>query len=169
MKGIDVLLKGFSQFIQKTSFTHVSLKIVGDGPDANAFLELVKALGLQSFVTFLGAQPFERVNKFYQEAHCFVHASRHESFSLVCAEAQASGLPVITTKCGGPESIVTQSSLGIVVENENHHAFANAMWEVYENYHSYDANTIREHFIQKFSRPIVSKKILQLYSDVIRA
>jgi L-malate glycosyltransferase len=42
--------------------------------------------------------------------------SESESFSLTCQEASACGLPVVATRCGGPEEIVEDGVTGFLVE-----------------------------------------------------
>lgn len=42
--------------------------------------------------------------------------SESESFSLTCQEASACGLPVIATRCGGPEEIVEDGVTGFLVD-----------------------------------------------------
>ena len=53
--------------------------------------------------------------------------SHSESFSLTCLEASASGLPVIATRCGGPEEIVEHGVTGHLVPVGDVSAMAEAM------------------------------------------
>ena len=53
--------------------------------------------------------------------------SHSESFSLTCLEASASGLPVIATRCGGPEEIVEDGATGLLVPIGDTNAMAEAM------------------------------------------
>jgi glycosyltransferase involved in cell wall biosynthesis len=163
MKGIDILLTGFSRLIKKYPEKKFILRIVGDGQDSHAFMTLAQDLGIEQCTFFCEAVSPEHIGKFYQEAHCLVHASRHESFGLVCAEAQASGLPVIATRCGGPESIVVSPSLGILVENENPELLSETMYDLYQHYDAYSYEMIRDHFMKNFSRKVISKKTISVY------
>lgn len=51
----------------------------------------------------------------YQRAFAALNFSHSESFSLTCLEASAHGLPVIATRCGGPEEIVDDGETGYLV------------------------------------------------------
>lgn len=53
--------------------------------------------------------------------------SHRESFSLACLEASGSGLPVIATRCGGPEEIVEHDVTGLLCEVGDVEAIAGAM------------------------------------------
>ena len=49
--------------------------------------------------------------KFLQQSKYFVSTSKVETFGVVLIEAMSCGLPVLSTKSGGPESIVRNSML----------------------------------------------------------
>ncbi len=52
----------------------------------------------------------------YQGAFAALNFSASESFSLTCQEASGYGLPVITTRSGGPEEIVDDGETGFLVD-----------------------------------------------------
>lgn len=54
-------------------------------------------------------------------------ASRSESFSLACQDAAAHGLPVIATRCGGPEEIVEDDRTGYLINVDDVEALAERM------------------------------------------
>lgn len=51
----------------------------------------------------------------YAAAYAALNFSHSESFSLTCLEASAHGLPVIATRCGGPEEIIEDGVTGFLV------------------------------------------------------
>jgi colanic acid/amylovoran biosynthesis glycosyltransferase len=84
-------------------------------------------------VTFLGSCSREETALIYQAAHGFVLAGvvtdsgEEEGQSVVMAEAQASGLPVIASAVGGlPESMRNRMS-GLLVPPRNPQALASAI------------------------------------------
>lgn len=55
----------------------------------------------------------------FANALATVNCSESESFSLTCQEAAAHGLPVIATRCGGPEEIIDDGVTGFLVSVGN--------------------------------------------------
>lgn len=74
------------------------------------------------------------------------------------------GLPVIATKCGGPESIIADEKLGELIEIEES-ALINAMKKVYNT--KYDKKYIRNYAISNFSEEAVVKKLNLVYKEVL--
>jgi len=89
------------------------LKIYGEGPDREQLQRRVERLGLAGRVDFPGyiTNPW----KAYSEASCFALTSRSEAFGNVVVEALASGLPVVSTDCGGPVEILDHGRFGEIV------------------------------------------------------
>ncbi len=89
------------------------LVIYGEGPERKPLLELAGSLGLADRVDLPGyvINPWPAFTK----ARCFVISSPAEAFGNVAVEALASGLPVVTTDCGGPVEILDGGRYGTVV------------------------------------------------------
>ncbi len=120
-KNYPMLLRSFVRLKTKDAV----LKILGEGSDRARIEVLAVELGIFERVEFLGYQnsPWE----FYKQAKCFALPSNSESFGNVVVEALAQGLPVVATKCHGPLEILTNLSLGTLVERGDSDAMAVAI------------------------------------------
>lgn len=123
-KGLPYLLHALPQMHQPCR-----LLIAGDGPEAPRLRALVATLGLADRVTLLGDVPDADLPGVYQQADVFVLPSHlpAEAFGIVLLEAQASGLPVISTALGTATSTVNRhGQTGLVVPPADAPALAQA-------------------------------------------
>ena len=127
---------------------------------------MAQSLGIADRIKWLGHVSREEAPKLFQECHVYVMASRHETFGVVYAEAIACGKPVIATRCGGPEYIVTATN-GRLVENGDSTGLMEAMQATAEQWHEYSPQAIRTDFEMRFSRPAVVQQLRALYEEVI--
>jgi glycosyltransferase involved in cell wall biosynthesis len=68
-------------------------------------------------VRFLGRVSADELARALLEHDILVLSSRQEGFGIVVSEAMHAGLPVVSTRCGGPEQVVRQSGGGILVDH----------------------------------------------------
>lgn len=162
-KNQAMLIQAFQLFAKKFPETH--LTIVGDGPLREELKKLVDQLSLIQQVQFTGHQSREQLLRIYNESHAFVLTSFKETFGVVLIEAMSCGLPVIATKCGGPESIISEPSLGELSEIDVE-SISLAMENVYRNRTLYDANSIRSFVVNHFSGEFVAKQLIDIYQQV---
>ncbi|WP_207636481.1 glycosyltransferase [Butyrivibrio proteoclasticus] len=142
-KGFDILVKAYAKFIGETSAkTH--LTIMGDGPELPIIQDLALELGITDNITFTGSYVRKEFADNLTRSDCFVLASRSETFGIVYIEALATGIPVIATKCGGPEDFV-DSTNGILVPVDDVDALAIAMKEMLKDYESNASRFSSEH------------------------
>lgn len=163
-KRVDLLIKSFSKAFKGKNNIH--LQIGGDGVQRQVLEALVKEVGLERQVEFLGMLSREQVVKYMSDANVFALSSQYETFGVVLIEALALGKPIIATRCGGPEDIVNIEN-GILVPTDDVDAMASAMQEMYDNWQSYDANEIRNACKVHFSEQSVAKKNIKIYEEVL--
>jgi L-malate glycosyltransferase len=113
VKGLDILLKAFAQIKD----IDLRLHIGGDGLLLNSYKTLAKELNIWEKCIFYGAIDPKEISSFYNKLDFFVVSSRKETFGIVCIEALYHGLPVVSTRCGGPEEIITTIECGILTNN----------------------------------------------------
>jgi glycogen(starch) synthase len=100
-KGVNWLLEAFAKC--RAEDPALTLTIVGEGESGPALRQRTTELGLQEAVTFVGPVGPEVALQMMREHDLLVHPSRWESFGMTVVEAVAAGMPVLVTRCGGPE------------------------------------------------------------------
>jgi teichuronic acid biosynthesis glycosyltransferase TuaC len=162
-KGLDILLKAFSLAFKSDS--KISLKVVGEGPLRAELVRLASELDIDSQVVFIGNQDKMGIRNLLDESHAFVLASRIETFGVVVIEALARGLPVVATRCGGPEYILTPEC-GILVEPEKPDELAAAMQAIINYQVRYKAGEIREYSLNTFGSQVFLERMKVIYNQV---
>lgn len=142
------------------------LIIFGDGPESGALRTLCAELGIESRVSFRGHCPREKLAEAYSEADCFVLASRSETFGVAYIEAMAAGLPVIATRCGGPENFVTEKN-GILVPVDDTNALVDAMEHMMMCRNEYDGAAIAAEAKERFSPEKIAAQLTAVYEEVV--
>lgn len=100
-KGVDILLDAFARV--RADDPNVTLTMVGGGKMLPQLVEAARRLGVADAVTFTGPVTPDESLRLMREHDLLVHPSRHETFGVTVVEALASGIPVLVTRCGGPE------------------------------------------------------------------
>jgi len=96
VKRIDDVVKIFYRIQKKVPS---KLVMVGDGPELKPAEKLVRELGIEDKVIFLGKS--NEVDKILCFSDLFLLPSETESFGLAALEAMASGVPIISSNTGG--------------------------------------------------------------------
>ncbi len=132
VKGFDRLLKIW----QDVSKAHPDWKliIVGGGEEKQNLCDLAKSLSLDKTVEFTGALDHDKVLEVMKKASLYAMTSYSEGFPFVIIEAMSCGLPAVAFDVRvGPRAIINDDINGILVEDDNHEAFKNALCELMHN------------------------------------
>jgi glycosyltransferase involved in cell wall biosynthesis len=161
-KGLDLLLKSASLLERKDFFLHIG----GNGILLDSYKKMAKEFGIETKCKFYGEIERNEIADFYSKLDLFVLPSRYETFGIVLIEAMASGVPVISTKCGGPQEIVTPSN-GILIQKENIEELKSAIISMSENSGFYNKKAIRNYTKENFGQEAFVKQISNLYQEIL--
>ena len=169
VKGLDVLVRALAQLLPAHPNLHLS--VVGATffrayeREAAEVRTLVGTLGLHARVTFLGELAPPDVAALMRRSALLVVPSRRETFSLVTAEALASGTPVVATRCGGPEEIMTPET-GELADVDDPRSLAVAIEAALAR--SYDRPRLRSYAVERFGTTAATERLGRLYASVRR-
>lgn len=161
-KRVDLLISSFAKAFKDNK--KVRLKIGGDGILMSELKILAKELGVESQVIFLGKLSRQQVKEEMALSNAFVLSSEYETFGVVLVEALALGKPVIATKCGGPESIVTPE-VGYLISKNSEREMTDAFLELHQNWNEFDSFQIRQYCLENFSEQAVIEKLTKIYTE----
>jgi glycosyltransferase involved in cell wall biosynthesis len=165
VKGVDLLLEAVKLLFDLT-IQKFSVRLAGKGSLRSELEQQASALGVSHRVSFLGRLSREEMLKELQGANCFVLPTRYEAFGVVLIEAMATGLPVIATRSGGPDTIVTREN-GLLIDRDNAAELAGAMEHMMAHMNEYPADLIRSRTIHQYGDTSVMEQYNQLFLHLL--
>ncbi|MFN8389091.1 MAG: N-acetyl-alpha-D-glucosaminyl L-malate synthase BshA [Bdellovibrionota bacterium] len=165
VKRIHDVVKAFD-IVSKQIKSH--LVLIGDGPERSRIERLVRDLGLEDQVCFLGKQ--ENFVPILQLAHLFLLPSETESFGLAALEAMSCGVPVIATDVHGIPEVVQHGRTGFLSEVGDVEDMAQHAMQLLtnESLHQQFSRDAREAVLEKYSMPKLIDRYEQYYRDIIK-
>ncbi|MBA3771247.1 MAG: glycosyltransferase [Ramlibacter sp.] len=170
VKNIPLLLDAFAQVLAAKPLA--TLTLAGGGTtvaQTESVREDIARRGLQQAVCVRGWVPREEVAGLMRQSDMLVLQSRSETFGCVVTEALATGRPVVATRCGGPEDIVTESWLGALCDNNDPQALAQAILDVADRLGTFDPQRMGAFTRDRFGAVSVARRLIQLYEEVLLA
>lgn len=161
-KRIDDILKAIKILTKKKVKVHFD--VVGDGYYLNYYKQVCLDLKLNKYVSFLGKKTREEVADIIRNEDIFVISSDLETFSIPGIEALASGIPIVSTRCMGPEEYISDEC-GILCNIGDPNDMARAILECYNK--KYNPKKLRE-IALNFDKEVVIKKTISLYKKAIK-
>lgn len=123
IKAPYLTLLAFKLLVEE--YPEAKLVMVGEGELRETCMILAKTWGIESKVSFPGALRHEQSRSLYEQACCFVQHSVTtsegdvEGTPVAILEAQAAGLPVVSTRHAGITDEVVHGQTGYLVEERD--------------------------------------------------
>ena len=155
---------------------NVEYRIAGDG-DLRADLEdLVRRENVEDSVTFLGWREQPEIQELLRESHLFMLPSRtapsgdREGTPTALLEAQAVGLPIISTYHAGIPEIVEHQRRGLLCPVMNSEALAEAIRRLVDRREEWSAMARRgrEYVEAVHTRQAQTERLTDIYSSLRR-
>lgn len=164
-KGFHFLIEGMAH-VKPEIKTKIHLSILGHGAERKRLNHLIQKFGLHNEISLLGEIPRINVPKILKSSDVFILSSTFETFGIVIIEAMATGLPVICTKCFGPEDIVSPET-GILIPSKSPKELTNAIELMYENYKKFNAKKIRNIVVEKYTEKVIAERLKSIYQSIV--
>jgi len=112
LKRVPDVVRIFAETRRLLPAMTLRLRLVGDGPERPRIQALVRELGLEAHVDFLGEQV--ELPAVLRDSDVFLLPSETESFGLAALEAMACGVPVVASRVAGIPEVVADGQSGLL-------------------------------------------------------
>ena len=165
-KNIDFLVR-MTKLLSK-EMPEILLVITGEGPAVPSLRALVKTLGIEKNVQFIGyLDRNNELNACYKAADIFVFASKSETQGLVLLEAMAQATPVVAIAELGTASILVEGQ-GAMIAVEDEIDFAHKVHALLANpvHRQHLGERAREYAYSKWSAATQAERMLAFYMAI---
>jgi len=174
-KGHEYAIKALAKVVNKNG-KDIIYRIVGDGPLKDKLMSLAEELRIEDCVKFMGNVEDEELLKLYKESHIFILPSvtasdgDQEGIPVVFMEAQAMGLPVISTYHSGIPEVVIDGKSGFLVPEKDVDALAEKMEflvehpELWSEMGGYGREFVEKHYDVRR----LNKRLVEIYRNLIK-
>lgn len=153
--------------IAKANDPRLQYMICGRGPELENLQALVKELGVENQIHFLGFRT--DVKELLTGADIFLFTTRQEGMPRSMMEAMASGLPCVASKIRGNVDLIENGENGFVCPTDDVDGYAAAIAKIAADSELREAmrqNNLEK--IKKYDIGVVEKEIREIYADVLK-
>lgn len=161
-KRIEIQIQAL-KLIKKSNF-RIELWIFGEGSEKSSLKAIIKNLNLENQIHFFGFKSHLELIEYYKFVNVFLLTSKSETFNLASLEALATGMPIISTRCGGPEMFI--SSINGLYCGDSGSDLAKKMQQIMNEYSHYDQKLIAKKIKKDYSSEITLNKMINDYREI---
>ncbi len=174
-KGVYDLIEAGSRLLKEEDLKsyHLRLLLVGDGSERNNLVFFEHKLGIDQFIS-LRQVTYDEMPEIYRSADIFIAPSKptaiwEEQYNTSLLEAQASGLPIVTTNTGGiPENV---DDAAVIIEPGDVEALTQSLKKFITNskLRSVYSQKARARAVKVHDIQIGAKKMTELYHKILES
>jgi glycosyltransferase involved in cell wall biosynthesis len=167
-KNVGLLLEAYSLLSAELKST-VRLLLAGAAGPPDEFWRRVDSFGVSGRVSFVRAPDAEALVRLYQNAAVFALPSDEEGLGVVVLEAMACAIPVVATRCGGPEGIIADGVDGYLIAQDDARALSARLVHLLTdgelNHRIGDAG--RATILQRYEEGVAGQAFLEMYDELL--
>ncbi len=165
-KRIDMAVRALKILKDKGLLPDFEYTVVGDGHYAGVFKTATTEMQMNDCVKFVGRKTTEEIAEILSATDIFLVPCSIETFCIPAVEALASGVPVVSTRCCGPEGFLTPecSEFSDVDDVEG---FADAIFRMYRRLDDIDESAVRQ-VAKQFDSDVIADRAISIYKRVIK-
>jgi D-inositol-3-phosphate glycosyltransferase len=167
-KNVELLLEAYLQ-LSPSLRQKTMLRLAGLSGPAPAFWARVQECGLNDSVTFERAPDMAHLVRLYQGAAVFALSSDEEGLGIAILEAMSCGLPVVSTRSGGPEGIISDGQDGWLVPRNDVRELAKSLAKALRDpaLNRQLGAAARRKVLAHYDRSVTGKAFLQTYEELL--
>jgi glycosyltransferase involved in cell wall biosynthesis len=164
-KDLETFLKAIA-LLKKRGKSNFKAQIIGIRNASDEYKDFVIKNDIKENCEFISGVPREKMPDYYANCDVMVSTSIAETFGISIGEALASGKPVIATRSGGAEDLITDSN-GYLVNVQDYEAVADKLICLMEKGFTATAEEIRNTIVSRYGRRAFKEKINKIYEKVV--
>lgn len=175
LKALPIILKQYPDTVVKfcgSSVMNNDFKSMLHFQGYHLYLRrLVKSIGVQNHVEFIGTLSEEEMKRSFLDAHVYVMPSAIENSPNSLCEAQILGVPVVASYCGGTPTLVNDGQTGYLYRFEEVEMLAQRVVELFaKDEASLSALSERERnaALMRHNRKENARRLIDIYYNLMR-
>ncbi len=166
-KNVSDIIRAFDHICNKLNRKNVEFHLIGEGEQKEKLESLAEGFGLlNKNIFFHGFVDENKKLEILTSSDFHILNSDEEGFSVVTAESIMYGVPVIATKCGGPEDFVPKE-VGILIERRNLQQLIDAIIFMLDNSQNYSPVLLQEYGKKNFSPEVICENTYNVYRQAL--
>lgn len=175
LKGIDMVVKAIPLVLNR--YPDITFRFVGaiskeqdSGLPYDEWIKLKLPFYANNLI-FTGRVNLEKVHAMYSKMDIVLVPSVYDNFPTVCLEAMSAARPVIGTRSGGMEEMITHEENGLLIEYGDHNELARQLIKLCDNSNSEFRSKLgkraRNSIINRYNSERMGEELESLYNKAI--
>ena len=165
-KFVDVTIKALRLLRDRGEIGKFEFTVIGDGQTEDVYKQAAIDLEMTDCVKFVGRKTPAEAAEYLTHADTLVIASDFETFGIPALEALAAGVPVVCTRCYGPETFMNDTCAEMC-EFRNPEDLARAIKAMYERKGTFDEDALRS-VAKAFGSEAIANRAFALYEEMLQ-